>query len=110
MDPTIYPEPEKFDGFRHDKMRQADPEAAKRHQFTSVNSHSTNFGFGRMACPGRFFADNEIKLIVAYLLMHYDFKLPSGQTERYKNIEMGVAVGSVLALAASCLISPRHDF
>ncbi len=36
------------------------------------------FGFGRHACPGRFFAANEIKLVLAQLLLNYDMKLPEG--------------------------------
>jgi cytochrome P450 len=46
------------------------------------------FGFGRHACPGRFFAANEIKLIVARLLMDFDIKMPEGRTERFENIAM----------------------
>ena len=33
------------------------------------------FGHGRHACPGRFFAVNELKALVAYVLMTYDIKL-----------------------------------
>ncbi len=33
------------------------------------------FGHGRHACPGRFFAVNELKALVAYVLMMYDIKL-----------------------------------
>lgn len=92
MDPNIYPEPEKFDAFRFERMRNMNSENAKRYQFNSVNPTSVNFGFGRGACPGRFFADNEIKLIVAHTLLNYDVKLPPGENARYDNIEMGLAV------------------
>lgn len=27
------------------------------------------------ACPGRFWAENEMKMMVAYLLMHFDVRL-----------------------------------
>ena len=33
-----------------------------------------HFGLGRHACPGRFLAANEIKMMLATLLMQYDFK------------------------------------
>lgn len=33
------------------------------------------FGYGRHACPGRFFALAEIKLILAHMILTYDIKL-----------------------------------
>jgi cytochrome P450 len=33
-----------------------------------------SFGHGRHACPGRFFAATEMKLLVAYIMMNYDVK------------------------------------
>ena len=32
------------------------------------------FGHGRHACPGRFFAATEMKLLLAYIVMNYDIK------------------------------------
>lgn len=52
----------------------------------TVTKENMGFGYGRHACPGRFFAATEIKLIVARILLDYDLKLPEGQTERYPNI------------------------
>lgn len=51
-----------------------------------------HFGYGRHSCPGRFFAANEIKLILARILLEYDLKMPEGLTERYANINMGTDV------------------
>lgn len=48
-----------------------------------------HFGYGRHACPGRFFAANEIKLILARILVDYDIRMPDGLTERYANLKMG---------------------
>ncbi|KAK1461602.1 ent-kaurene oxidase [Colletotrichum melonis] len=47
------------------------------------------FGFGRHACPGRFFAATEIKMLIARLLLEYDIRMPEGVMERYKNIVRG---------------------
>ena len=33
-----------------------------------------SFGHGRHACPGRFFAVNELKIAMAHLLLTYDIK------------------------------------
>ncbi|KAI1283432.1 cytochrome P450 [Xylaria sp. FL0933] len=50
-----------------------------RHQFTSIGDTNQNFGLGKHACPGRFFAAQEIKLILSYLLLNYDIKLRDGE-------------------------------
>ncbi len=50
----------------------------EQYQFVSVTKENMAFGFGRHACPGRFFAANEIKHILAQLLLNYDMALPEG--------------------------------
>ncbi|KAI3327506.1 hypothetical protein F4824DRAFT_484654 [Ustulina deusta] len=44
------------------------------------------FGYGRRACPRRFFAAAEIKLLLARLLLDYDVRMPEGETKRFKNV------------------------
>ncbi|KAI0547233.1 putative cytochrome P450 [Xylaria curta] len=89
MDPLIYEDPERFDGLRFYKMKKtlesesegkADVGAIGKLSFTSSNHESMAFGYGRHACPGRWFAGNEIKMIMIYLLEHYEFRLPGGKT------------------------------
>ncbi|OAA59711.1 Cytochrome P450 [Niveomyces insectorum RCEF 264] len=88
-DPTIYPDPLTFDGLRYCGPRKADgnPAAAAHNQFVSVGPTDLVFGFGRHACPGRFFAANQIKMILAHALLRYDVQLEDGCTERYPNME-----------------------
>ncbi|KAF2094280.1 cytochrome P450 [Rhizodiscina lignyota] len=80
--------PWEFDALRYYKKSLASDgpakEAAGKHQFVSLSMGSQMFGYGRHACPGRFFAGNEIKLILVKILMSYDIKLEN-TTERYKN-------------------------
>ncbi|KAL9615808.1 MAG: hypothetical protein Q9160_009241 [Pyrenula sp. 1 TL-2023] len=78
LDPKIYPEPEQFDGFRFSKLRQ-EPGKENRHQFVTTGLDHMSFGHGTHACPGRFFANNEIKVILTYVFEHYDIKMPEGQ-------------------------------
>lgn len=78
-DERFFPNPDEFDGLRFYKMRQQSDEASNRWQFTSIGDTSLNFGLGKHACPGRFFASNEIKLCLAYLLLTYDIKLKDGE-------------------------------
>ncbi|GAP84027.2 putative cytochrome P450 [Rosellinia necatrix] len=55
------------------------PPAAGKYQLTSIGDANQNFGLGKHACPGRFFAAQEIKLILAYLLLRYDLRLRDGE-------------------------------
>lgn len=89
MDPKLYPNPETFDGLRFAKLRQQTNDAAVRGkaQFVAANPQSMAFGYGRHACPGRFFAGDEIKAITMYLLNNYDIKFAEGQT-RPKSMEV----------------------
>ncbi|KAJ5063135.1 ent-kaurene oxidase [Bipolaris maydis] len=89
-DDQFYPNPEVFDGFRSYKARQSGKAAdIARNQFITTNEENLTFGHGRHACPGRFFAALEIKMIIARFLLDYDIKMPNGQTERHPQIEMG---------------------
>ncbi|KAJ0280642.1 hypothetical protein COL940_006139 [Colletotrichum noveboracense] len=95
MDDNLYPSSSQFDAFRFSKLRQNKVKATEDgtevgHLFSSVGQKSLNFGFGRHVCPGRFFASVEIKMIVAIILLNFDIMLAEGETERYKNIEIGV--------------------
>ncbi len=62
----------------------------EQYQFVTVTKDFMAFGYGRHACPGRFFAANEIKLMLANILNQYDIKMPDGETERYPNLDMGM--------------------
>ena len=79
MDPTLYPNPNQFDAFRFSTLREINPDKAGKAQYVASNPESMSFGFGRHACPGRFFAANEIKAIMVYLLMNYDMRFLPGQ-------------------------------
>lgn len=60
-------------------------ERAGAYQFVSTSLGSLMFGYGKHACPGRFFAANEIKLLLAKMVAGFDVML-EGTTERYKNV------------------------
>ncbi|KAI0673746.1 cytochrome P450 [Trametes maxima] len=76
-DSGLYDDPDVFDPFRFSRMREAKGEGIK-HQFVNVSTDYIPFGVGRHACPGRFFAANELKSLLAHLVLNYDFKLANG--------------------------------
>lgn len=65
--------PSTFDGFRYYKLRQI-PGNENKHQFVTTSPESLNFGHGNHACPGRFFASNQIKVVLIELLRNWEFR------------------------------------
>ncbi|KAF5315411.1 hypothetical protein D9619_007341 [Psilocybe cf. subviscida] len=88
-DELNFKDPYKFQGFRFAEMREEDTEKAK-HQMTSLSPEYILFGTGRHACPGRFFAVNELKAMLAYILLNYDIKLVDGN-HRPDNVWVGAS-------------------
>ncbi|KAK3985449.1 putative cytochrome P450 E-class, group IV [Cladorrhinum sp. PSN332] len=89
-DPEIFPNPHEFQPWRFYELRaNARGEQAAQHQFVSIGPTVLTFGYGRHACPGRFFAANELKMIVANALLNYDIKMPDGIEGRYPNWKFG---------------------
>ncbi|TVY85229.1 Cytochrome P450 monooxygenase ataF [Lachnellula suecica] len=84
----------KFYPFRYSELRSI-PGQENSHQFVTSDPNNINFGYGRNVCPGRFFASNEVKVILVELLMNYDVGLgPNGEGvkenyERPKIMEFG---------------------
>ena len=39
-----------------------------------------SWGYGKHACPGRWFADAEIKMILVHMLLEFDFRFPDGKS------------------------------
>lgn len=114
-DPAVLPsdtDPKSFDGLRYYDMRNKlfktgldEKEAAGKHQFVSVSNSSYMFGYGKHACPGRFFAGNEIKIILAKILLEFDIKMPAGQSGRYESMswEMAVSTWSIYKFSGDVL-------
>ena len=78
FDPAITPNPEAFDPLRSYRAR-LEPGESIRHQYTKTSKTHMHFGHGKHACPGRAFAVNEVKMIVAALLIGFEFKQVNGE-------------------------------
>ncbi|KAJ5545289.1 hypothetical protein N7461_007593 [Penicillium sp. DV-2018c] len=85
-DDSIYPNAATYDGYRFFRKRQQ-PGNEHKHQFVTTTADHYVFGHGIHACPGRFFAANETKIMLLHLLLKYDFKFESDG--RPQNIENG---------------------
>ncbi|RFN48892.1 putative cytochrome p450 monooxygenase (lova) [Fusarium flagelliforme] len=68
---------EKFDGYRFLHMREkeeAEKSKTSHPHLVSPSSDHLGFGYGNHACPGRFFAANELKVALCHMLLKYDWK------------------------------------
>ena len=106
-DSDNYQDPHKFDPFRYYSEKEIENSAVK-HQFVTTSGDYVAFGLGKHAwwgalyipsqrfadcafSPGRFFAVNELKALMAYLLINYDIKA-DWEGVRPKNIYVGSTV------------------
>lgn len=78
-DPDIYPDPETFEPYRFLKLREI-PGHETSAQLVSPSPEHMGFGYGNHACPGRFFAVNEVKIALCHILLKYDFQLAPGSS------------------------------
>ncbi|CAN8100628.1 unnamed protein product [Discula destructiva] len=77
-DDTFYSDGEKFDGYRFLRMKN-DSEKRQMAPFVSTSPQHLGFGHGSHACPGRFFAANEVKIMLSHFLLKYEWKFAEGK-------------------------------
>lgn len=98
FDPSVFPDPEVFDARRFLKLREGTGEDRigyqnkELYQFVTSTKENLAFGFGPHVCPGRFWAANAIKLMLARIVTHYDIRMPGGSMEKGKLISAGLHV------------------
>ncbi|KAK7460846.1 hypothetical protein VKT23_008777 [Stygiomarasmius scandens] len=74
-DKRYYDDPNEFKPFRSFDMWSNAAQEDVKYQLSTPSQDFLFFGGGKHACPGRFFAVNELKALVAYTLLTYDIKL-----------------------------------
>jgi len=79
--PEVYPNPEVWDPYRFVKLR-SQPGNENTSQLVSTTQDHLGFGHGEHACPGRFFAANELKIALCHLLIKYEWRLAPGTDVR----------------------------
>ncbi|CRK17299.1 hypothetical protein BN1723_002432 [Verticillium longisporum] len=93
-----YPNPDEFNATRFVPMRQGQG-SENASQLASTSSEHTLFGHGRHACPGRFFAVNEMKIILAQFLLEYDLRAEEGLTKlQPQAFETSIGVNPAVAI------------
>ncbi|KAJ5462575.1 cytochrome P450 [Penicillium sp. IBT 31633x] len=94
-DEIVFPDAETFKPFRFVGLRRDiktedstdDHVQRARLTFAATGTDYLAFGNGRQACPGRFFAASELKMMLAYVLMYYDLEMmESRPSERWLGI------------------------
>ncbi|KAJ5575664.1 hypothetical protein N7535_002590 [Penicillium sp. DV-2018c] len=106
-DEAFIPNPTVFDGCRwcreprdryaltpeligSDGDEQDGNSASQPSSFVSITLTHMHFGFGRQACPGRFFAANTLKAILSRIILDYEFKfVDSLEGKRPANLVIG---------------------
>ncbi|KAJ4154107.1 hypothetical protein LMH87_010570 [Akanthomyces muscarius] len=84
-DASNHENPDTWDPYRFVRMRD-DPERQNAAHLVSTTPEHNAFGHGQHACPGRFFAANEIKVALLGILIKYDFELPENvESQVYEN-------------------------
>ncbi|KAF2688532.1 putative cytochrome P450 monooxygenase [Lentithecium fluviatile CBS 122367] len=79
MDPAVTSDPERFDGFRAYRRREQAGQLRRNFMVQSDKDHLA-FGHGTQACPGRFFAAAELKIVLSRLLTEYDMRFVEGES------------------------------
>ena len=85
-DSAYYNDPLRFDGYRFFKSEQVESE------YTGIELGNLSWGSGRFTCPGRWYASAMIKMLVAALILEYEFGYQEGQSTRPPSIQSDVEV------------------
>jgi len=96
-DEENYPEAEAFDAFRFSRpSEEAGGEPTPQNAtVVSLDNKFLPFGLGGHACPGRYFAVDEIKILLAYLIGNYDVERLAKRPENMAINENWVPHGKI---------------
>ncbi|TVY73594.1 Cytochrome P450 monooxygenase easM [Lachnellula suecica] len=83
--------PETFDGYRFLNRRKT-PGFEHKSLLISTSADHTAFSHGKHACPGRFFAANEVKIAMVHLILKYDMKLKDAKDAKW--FEYGLSMSA----------------
>ncbi|KAK6815025.1 Cytochrome P450 monooxygenase aclB [Aspergillus parasiticus] len=106
-DPDNYEDAHQFDGFRFARYRQKQGEN-HRWLASTIDQKFLQFGYGNHACPGRFYAIRKIKLVLAKLIMDYDFQWAQPRPVHDRPEDFAIEAQLVAAPDAEILMRSRN--
>ncbi|PBL04623.1 cytochrome P450 [Armillaria gallica] len=74
-DEVNYEDPLEFKPWRFSEKGTQEGKGIRQYYMATLSLDFVFFGNGRPACPGRFFAVNELKALMTYVLLNFDVKL-----------------------------------
>ncbi|KAJ5388864.1 cytochrome P450 [Penicillium cosmopolitanum] len=96
-DSEVYENPDQYNGYRFVQWRDTPGKESKAYLVTTSQDH-VGFGHGSHACPGRFFAVNESKVVLSHLLLKYDWRLQDPDQPGFQIIGLFSHVNPMLKL------------
>ncbi|KAF2201396.1 cytochrome P450 monooxygenase-like protein [Delitschia confertaspora ATCC 74209] len=91
-DQDNYPEPMRFNPYR---FIGSGPGAEGAKAASRITEDYLAFGYGKQACPGRFLAIRQMKLILAKLFLNYEFQWAGGPTKAPKKLNRQIVEGQI---------------
>ncbi|KAF4636602.1 hypothetical protein G7Y89_g1492 [Cudoniella acicularis] len=91
-DADNYEDPLKFNPYRFmgSALGAGDNKAAFR-----INNKYLSFGYGKQACPGRFLAIRQVKLLLAKLFLEYEFQWAGGPDKGPERLNGNIVEGQI---------------
>ncbi|KAL4922910.1 cytochrome P450 [Aspergillus aurantiobrunneus] len=92
-DPDIHPDPTKFDPLRFYRMKEEDRKAGVTSSSRDLRTEWLAFGYGRQACPGRFYAIRLLTTVLGEMILRYDIRYAGGRRARPEPIDLEPLLG-----------------
>ncbi|CAJ2505717.1 Uu.00g131110.m01.CDS01 [Anthostomella pinea] len=103
-DPSIFAEPNKYNAFRYveDEIQQGmiDPATNKKRVYSNkslvrLSEDFLAFGHGKRACSGRFFAAQQMKLFLSYVVENYNIEPLAERPQNFSGFGSSIPMPNV---------------
>ncbi|KAI9376180.1 cytochrome P450 [Aspergillus egyptiacus] len=87
-DPDYFPNPDQFDPLRFYRMKEEARQSGSAALSKDIRFEWLTFGYGRQACPGRFYSLRLLKTILGEIIMRYDVRYAGGERPRPPSLDL----------------------